>query len=59
LVIVDPGEQLVEVVSGEGPLEWSGDLAVVVAEAEEPLAESVEGIETELPDGCTRRKFSA
>jgi hypothetical protein len=33
-VPVDPGQERVEVLAGEGPLEWSGDLAVVRAEAE-------------------------
>jgi hypothetical protein len=45
LVGFDPVEEAVEVVVGEGPLKWLGDLAVVVAEAEQPLGERVEGAE--------------
>jgi hypothetical protein len=41
-VSVDPDEESVEVGAGEGPLERPGDLAVVLAEAEQPLGERVE-----------------
>ena len=51
LVCVDLGEDVVEVVSGEGRFERSGDLPVVVAEAEQPLAERVERVEVV---GCQR-----
>jgi hypothetical protein len=34
LVLVDSGDQVVEVLAGEGPLERSGDLSVVVAKRE-------------------------
>jgi hypothetical protein len=38
----DAGEDAVEVVAGEGPFEGLGDLAVVVAEGQQALAELVE-----------------
>ena len=41
-MLVDAGEELVEVVAGEGPLEWSSDLPVVLAEGQQSLSERVE-----------------
>jgi hypothetical protein len=43
-VALDLGEQPVEV-AGEGPVEGSCDLSVVLAEAEQSLGERVEGVE--------------
>ena len=40
---VDPGEEAVEVCAAECPVERSRDLPVVVAEAEQPFGERVEG----------------
>jgi hypothetical protein len=42
LVAVESREELVEVLAGEGPLEWLGDLPVVRAEGQQPLSERVE-----------------
>ena len=43
LVPVDPGDQVVEVLAGEGPFERAGELTVVLAEPHEPFGEGVEG----------------
>jgi hypothetical protein len=37
----DPGEHGLQVGAGEGPVEWSGDLAVVLAEAQQPIGELI------------------
>jgi AhpD family alkylhydroperoxidase len=44
-VLGDLGEDGVEVCAGEGPVEGRGDLAVVVAEAQEPVGEFAVGSE--------------
>src|SRR3954452_11984870 len=45
LAVGDLGEDAVEVLAGEGPLERPRDVAVVVAEGQQPLGEFVEGAE--------------
>ena len=45
LAVGDLVEDAVEVVAGEDPLERSGDLAVVVAEGQQPLGELIERAE--------------
>jgi len=44
-VLGDLGEDGLEVCAGEGPVEGLGDLAVVVAEAQEPVGEFAAGSE--------------
>jgi hypothetical protein len=43
LAVGEPGQDAVEVLAGEGPLERPGDPAVVPAEREQPAREVVEG----------------
>jgi hypothetical protein len=60
--LVDAGEEPVEVVAGELPLERRGDLLVVAAEGQELLLERVEvgevvgGEELALDDGESRSR---
>jgi hypothetical protein len=42
LVTVDSGDQVVEVLAGEGPLERPGDVTVVLAEPEQSVGERVQ-----------------
>jgi hypothetical protein len=42
LAVGDPGQDAVEVVSGEGRLERARDLGVVLAKAQEPVGQRVE-----------------
>ena len=41
---IEAGEEALEVGTGEGPLERPGVLPVVVAEAQQPFGERVEGV---------------
>jgi hypothetical protein len=45
LVRIDSSEELVEPGAGEGPLEWLGDLAAVLAEAEQSFGERLKRVE--------------
>jgi len=40
--VSDARQDAVEVVAGEGPFEWAGDLAVVLAEGQQPGGELVQ-----------------
>jgi hypothetical protein len=42
LAVGDSRQELVELVAAEAPVEWSGDLAAVVAEGQQPFAEGVQ-----------------
>ncbi len=61
LVPVDAADQVVEVLAGEGPLERPRDLAVVLAEPEQPFGQRVEGGESVGVRAlrCTIEKYSS
>ena len=43
MLLIEPGEEFVEIGAGEGPLEGSGGLLVAILEGEQPLLEFAQG----------------